>query len=209
MKACPPCDAVNQCVHFRSPSPPATATCDSRCSAVRQRSFLPTDWSARVRHQAPLKCVIAPSRPLEDPPPCNDWSAPLGRCPHPLAEGAWRFVACGLQLQERAARVTVIDDIPSSSRQAIRPAAKAVGTSFATETTHEDAAENPSESACLAAHTQHRGAIPRTSGGCPGSSGSPAGSRASARVTAYIGRNRWPKARLTFSGLCSPRTLRL
>ena len=26
---------------------------------------------------------------------------------------------------------------------------------------------------------------------------------------AYIGRNRWPNARLTFNGRCSPRTLRL
>ena len=29
------------------------------------------------------------------------------------------------------------------------------------------------------------------------------------RPAAYIGRNRWPKARLTFSGRCRPRTARL
>jgi hypothetical protein len=89
------------------------------------------------------------------------------------------------------------------------PWARAVGPSITTEPSHEDTSENSCESAGGAAHSQHRGAVPRASGGCAGSSGSPARSRASAPLTAYIGRNRWPKARLTFNGRCSPRTLRL
>ena len=141
--------------------------------------------------------------------PQDDRGSPLGRRHRPLAEGARRFVASGYRPCVWPTRVAFIDGIPSSSRQASRQSARAVGLPITTESDHEDASENPCKPVGGAAHAQHRRAVPRASGGCPGSASSPARPRAGAPLTAYIGRNRWPKARLTFKGRCSPRIARL
>ena len=144
-----------------------------------------------------------------DAPARRQGVSPLGWRHRPLAEGARRFVASGYRPCVWPTRVAFIDGIPSSGRPASHPLARAVGLPITTESNHEDASENPCKPLGGAAHAQHRRAVPRASGGCPGSSGSPARPRAGAPLTAYIGRNRWPKARLTFKGRCSPRTARL
>ena len=141
--------------------------------------------------------------------PQDDRGSPLGRRHRPLAEGARRFVASGYRPCVWPTRVAFIDGIPSSSRHASHSSARAVGLPITTESDHEDASENPCKPVGGAAHAQHRRAVPRASGGCPGSAGSLARPRAGAPLSAYIGRNRWPKARLTFKGRCSPRTARL
>jgi len=64
--------------------------------------------------------------PGEEAP--DDLEVALGhRSHHPLAEGARRFVASGFRSCAWPARVTLIDDIPSSSRQARHPRESAVG----------------------------------------------------------------------------------
>ena len=144
-----------------------------------------------------------------DAPARRQGASPLGRLHRPLAEGARRFVASSYRPCVWPTRVAFIDGIPSSSRHTSRPSARAVGLPITTESNHEDASENPCKPVGGAAHAQRRRAVPRSGSGCPGSAGSLARPRAGAPLTAYIGRNRWPKARLTFKGRCSPRTARL
>ena len=168
------CDsAVRSAVHWC----PAAVCCVDRAVSVGA-----PPGAAERRDRAGPGRLDAPAR--------RQGVSPLGRRHRPLAEGARRFVASGYRPCVWPTRVAFIDGIPSSSRNASHPSARAVGLPITTESNHEDASENPCKPVGGAAHAQHRRAVPRASGGCPGSAGSLARPRAGAPLTDYIGRNR-------------------